>query len=94
MSTKQAVSAAARAQSMRAFSVSMRRDENERDQSRIGFIGIGKIAQSIIQAIVKKKLISPENIYASEINKEYLAYLKDTDVFQVCRTYDMKIDKT
>lgn len=52
--------------------------------SKIGFIGTGKIAQSIIQAIVKKNLIKAENIYASEINKEYLAYLREqSDVFQV-----------
>lgn len=52
--------------------------------NRIGFIGTGKIAQSIIQAIVKKNLIKPENIYASDINKEYLSYLREkSDVFQV-----------
>lgn len=54
------------------------------NRSNIGFIGTGKIAQSIIQAIIKKKLMKPENIYASDINKEYLAYLKDkSEVFQV-----------
>lgn len=52
--------------------------------SKIGFIGTGKIAQSIIQAIIKKNIIRPENIYASEINKEYLVYLKERcEVFQV-----------
>lgn len=57
---------------------------NNNNDSKIGFIGIGKIAQSIIQAIVKKKLIRPENIHASEINKEYMAYLRERcDVFQV-----------
>lgn len=54
------------------------------NDSKIGFIGIGKIAQSIIQAIIKKQLIRPENIHASEINKEYMVYLKESsDVFQV-----------
>ena len=62
--------------------------------SKIGFIGTGKIAQSIIQAIIKKNIIRPENIYASEINKEYLVYLKERcEVFQVILNFFKKKSK-
>lgn len=52
--------------------------------SKIGFIGSGKIAQSIIQALVKKNFFSPQNIYASDTNTEYFDYLKnECDIFKV-----------
>lgn len=64
------------------------------NDSKIGFIGCGKIAQSIIQAIIKKQLIRAENIHASEINKEYLMYLKESsDVFQVLTKLDDEFSK-
>lgn len=60
------------------------------DKSKIGFIGTGKIAQTIIQAIIKKGLIKPENVYASDTNKEYLAYLRDkSEIFQVRMNNDV-----
>ena len=51
---------------------------------RMGFLGTGKIAQAIILGLIKKEKLKPEQIYVSDVNKEYLSYLRDkSPLFQV-----------
>lgn len=38
--------------------------------SKIGFVGAGKMAQAIINGILKSEFFSPENVFASEPNSE------------------------
>jgi hypothetical protein len=64
-----------------------KRGSNEASASKIGFIGAGKIAQSIIQALIKKNFVPCEDIHASDTNKEYVDWLKEKcDIFQVNET--------
>lgn len=48
---------------------------------KIGFFGAGNMAKAIIQGLITKKKFSPEQIYATDKNIEYLEYLKNKDPF-------------
>ncbi len=43
----------------------------------IGFIGSGNMAEAMIKGILLKKLVSPESIFAADPRKDRLAYLRD-----------------
>jgi pyrroline-5-carboxylate reductase len=43
----------------------------------LGFVGAGKIAQAIIQGLIKKEKLQPEQIYVSDANAEYVRFLKE-----------------
>ena len=42
---------------------------------KIGFIGSGKMAEAIIGGILDSKILSPQNIFCSDISKERTLYL-------------------
>ncbi|MBI5166436.1 MAG: pyrroline-5-carboxylate reductase [candidate division NC10 bacterium] len=45
---------------------------------KIGFIGAGNMAEALIRGLLKAKLLNPEEILASDVREERLAYLQDT----------------
>ncbi len=42
-----------------------------KSEKKVGFIGCGHMASAIIKGILEAKFLSPENVFASEINEEY-----------------------
>lgn len=44
---------------------------------KLGFVGTGRIAQAIIIGLIKKEKLRPDQIYASDSNKENLKFLKE-----------------
>jgi pyrroline-5-carboxylate reductase len=47
-------------------------------EQKIGFIGAGNMAEAIIGAVVRSELFLPQNVFASDILRERLDYLKAT----------------
>ncbi|HEY2421270.1 MAG TPA: NAD(P)-binding domain-containing protein, partial [Neobacillus sp.] len=45
---------------------------------KVGFIGAGKMAQAMIEGILKSKLISTENIMASASTEKTIDYINKT----------------
>ena len=45
---------------------------------RIGFIGAGNMAEALIRGLLKSKLLPPDEILASDVREERLAYLQET----------------
>lgn len=69
---------------LRSYHPSISLSNSTLSSNRIGFVGTGKIAQSIISGLIKKDIFKPEQIYVSDANAEYLEYLKEkTPFFQV-----------
>ncbi len=52
--------------------------------NKIGFIGTGNMAQAIIQGLINQKKFTPEQIYASDNDWEYIEFLqKNSPLFMV-----------
>ncbi|MDX9787172.1 MAG: pyrroline-5-carboxylate reductase [Desulfobacterales bacterium] len=47
-------------------------------EQKIGFVGAGNMAEAIIGAVIRAKLVTPENIFASDVRVERLDDLKKT----------------
>ena len=58
---------------------------------KIGFFGAGNMAKAIIQGLITNKKFSPEQIYATDKNVEYLEYLKNKDPFFQVTIYRFKV---
>jgi len=52
-------------------------DLRTNESFKLGFVGAGKIAQAIIQGLIKKEKLQPEQIYVSDANAEYVRFLKE-----------------
>jgi hypothetical protein len=52
-------------------------DLRRNESFKLGFVGAGKIAQAIIQGLIKKDKLQPEQIYVSDANAEYVRFLKE-----------------
>jgi pyrroline-5-carboxylate reductase len=44
---------------------------------RIGFIGIGNMGEALLRGIINSNLVSPQSIYASDVNTEKLGMLSE-----------------
>lgn len=47
------------------------------DKDKIGFIGIGNMGEALLRGIINSNLVSPESIYASDVNTEKLNSLSN-----------------
>jgi beta-lactamase regulating signal transducer with metallopeptidase domain len=54
-----------------------KQNANRKQLLKLGFIGAGKIAQSIILGLIKQQIVRPQDIYASDVDKSYLSYLRE-----------------
>ena len=52
---------------------------------KIGFIGTGKMGEALIKGILHAKLVSPDNIYASDADTAKLQSLKNTSKINICK---------
>ena len=52
---------------------------------KIGFIGTGKMGEALIKGILHAKLVSPDNIYASDADIAKLQSLKNTSKINICK---------
>lgn len=60
---------------IRSFSITSSQQKSK--DFALGFLGIGRIAQAIIIGLIKQNKIKPEQIYASDVNSDYLKYLQE-----------------
>jgi len=57
---------------------------------KIGFIGIGNMGEALLKGILKSKLIPPQQVYASDVNKEKLNSLaKELEICQMDNNMDL-----
>lgn len=46
---------------------------------KLGFIGVGKIAQAVILGLINKNIVKSEQIYVNDCNTRHLRYLQSQD---------------
>lgn len=59
----------------RSFSITVTRYNKK--EMKLGFLGTGRIAQAIMIGLIRKNKLKPEQIYASDANRDYIKYLKE-----------------
>ncbi len=55
------------------------------ENKKIGFIGTGKMGEALIKGLLYARLVSPENIFASDVDFAKLQLLEKDYKISICR---------